>query len=464
MLESLRIRSFRYQWGADLFATWAAEMETLLLGWYVLVDTGSPFLVGLVGALRFGGLLLAPLYGVVADQVDRRRLLLALRVAQGAQAAAFAALAFSGSLQPWHAFALSGLGGLVRNGENVVRQSLIADSVPQGALLNAMGLSRTTMDGAKMAGTLAGRRSSRAWGWGSVPGGDRLLPAQRGALAADQAGAPAGAGQWRAGGAGRTAGALADLRSGVAYMRLSPTIVAIMFLAFLVNLTVFPLTNGLMPVVARDVFGGGPEVLALLLSTAAVGALAGSLALVALPRVRRPERIMLLSIVSWHLLLLAFAGAGRGGRATAGGGRRGGARDGPGAAGAAGLRGEHQRVDGDHVRGAAEHGRGGVPGAGDGGADDGGLRAAAWAPPGGLAERAGGRAERAGAAGAVRPGPRRGRRLALALGAAGPGAAPGAGQGLTRPGLRPGPTARHGLTRGLPALYSTVKLISEVVK
>ena len=156
MLESLRIRSFRYQWGADLFATWAAEMETLLLGWYVLVDTGSPFLVGLVGALRFGGLLLAPLYGVVADQVDRRRLLLALRVGQGALAAAFAALAFSGSLQPWHAFALAGLGGLVRNGENVVRQSLIADSVPQGALLNAMGLSRTTMDGAKMAGTLAG--------------------------------------------------------------------------------------------------------------------------------------------------------------------------------------------------------------------------------------------------------------------------------------------------------------------
>ena len=49
--------------------------------------------------------------------------------------------------------------------------------------------------------------------------------------------------------------------------------------------------------------------LALLLSTAAVGALAGSLGLAALPRVRRPERIMLLSIVSWHLLLLAFAGA-----------------------------------------------------------------------------------------------------------------------------------------------------------
>jgi MFS family permease len=309
MLESLRIRSFRYQWGADLFATWAAEMETLLLGWYVLVDTGSPFLVGLVGALRFGGLLLAPLYGVVADQVDRRRLLLALRVAQGAQAAAFAALAFSGSLQPWHAFALSGLGGLVRNGENVVRQSLIADSVPQGALLNAMGLSRTTMDGAKMAGTLAGAALLSRLGMGGAYLAVTACYLLSAVLLLRIRLAPRPERALGAGRAGGTAGALADLRSGVAYMRLSPTIVAIMFLAFLVNLTVFPLTNGLMPVVARDVFGGGPEVLALLLSTAAVGALVGSLALVALPRVRRPERIMLLSIVSWHLLLLAFAGA-----------------------------------------------------------------------------------------------------------------------------------------------------------
>ena len=59
MLDSFRIRSFRFQWGADSFATWASEMETLLLGWYVLVDTGSPLLVGLVGALRFGGTLLS---------------------------------------------------------------------------------------------------------------------------------------------------------------------------------------------------------------------------------------------------------------------------------------------------------------------------------------------------------------------------------------------------------------------
>lgn len=67
-------------------------METLLLGWYVLVDTGSPLLVGVVGALRFGGTLLAPLYGVVADRRDRKRFLMALRAAQ---------LVMAGGLRRW---------------------------------------------------------------------------------------------------------------------------------------------------------------------------------------------------------------------------------------------------------------------------------------------------------------------------------------------------------------------------
>jgi MFS family permease len=79
-----------------------------------------------------------------------------------------------------------------------------------------------------------------------------------------------------------------------------------MFLAFLVNLTVFPLTNGLMPVVADSVFRLGPDGLAVLLAASALGALAGSLVLAALPRIRRPERMMLLSIAAWHALLLLF--------------------------------------------------------------------------------------------------------------------------------------------------------------
>ncbi|HET7770037.1 MAG TPA: MFS transporter, partial [Chloroflexota bacterium] len=308
MLESFRVRSFRFQWGADAFATWASEMENLVLGWYVLVDTGSPFLVGLVGALRFGGTLLSPFYGVIADRFDRRRLLILLRFLHALQAAAIMALALSGTLQPWHAFAITGIGGLMRMAENVVRQSLIADVVPSSALMNAVGLSRTTMDVAKIAGAVAGAGLLDRLGigpayvvitgcfvlstvlvFGVTPGRERSQSAAESA----SRGAPES--PYR------------TLRSGLGYMRRSPTIVAIMFLAFLVNLTVFPLSNGLMPIVARDAFAFGPAGLALLLTAVSVGAVSGSLLLTALTaRVRHPQRTMLIAIGVWHVLLLLF--------------------------------------------------------------------------------------------------------------------------------------------------------------
>jgi MFS family permease len=302
MFVSFRVRSFRFQWASDAFAAWASEMETLLLGWYVLVDTGSPFLLGLVGALRFGGTLLSPFYGVIADRMDRRTLLIALRFVHVLLAAALAALALAGVLQPWHAFAITAAGGLLRMGENVVRQSLIADVVPASALMNAVGLSRTTMDSAKIAGSLAGAALLSRLGMGPAFVAVTLLYLAStvlvfGVALRAQLQRPTS----------QPEGPLANLRSGVSYMRHSPTIVAIMFLAFLVNLTVFPLTNGLMPVVARDGFGAGPAFLALLLSATSIGALVGSLALVAIPRVRRPELTMIVSIVLWHLLLLIFS-------------------------------------------------------------------------------------------------------------------------------------------------------------
>jgi predicted MFS family arabinose efflux permease len=97
------------------------------------------------------------------------------------------------------------------------------------------------------------------------------------------------------------------LKTGLVYMKRSPTIMAIMYLAFLVNLTVFPLTNGLMPVVARDVFAMDENGLARLLAVAAGGALAASLMMAAFVRVARPELVMVVTILIWHILTLVFA-------------------------------------------------------------------------------------------------------------------------------------------------------------
>ncbi len=298
--ESFRIRSFRFQWSADSLSVWASEMETLVLGWYVLAETGSAFQTGMIGALRFGGTLLAPLYGVMADRIDRRRMLVGMRLLFAVQAAVLMALALSGVIQPWHAFVISGVGGLVRQGEQVVRQSLIADTVPRRSLMNAAGLARTTQDLSRIAGSFLGASLLSGLGLGQAYIGVTVFFLASAVLAL---------GITLRGDIPRRAGesTLGNLRAGVAYVRSDSTIVAIMFLAFLVNFTVFPLTNGLMPVVAKEVYGLGPTGLAALTVAGSAGALVASLSLAAFSRSRRPERLMLAGIFLWHLTQLAFS-------------------------------------------------------------------------------------------------------------------------------------------------------------
>ncbi len=295
------IRSFRFQWSADAMTTWGSEMETLILGWYILVATDSPFLVGILGALRFSGTLTAPIVGVIADRMSRKVMLLSLRAGAGLSAAALLLLAASGVLEPWHVFLIAGIGGFFRSADNVLRQSLIADTVPRDMLMNASGLARTTQDSARIVGALLGAAllSQLGLGWAYV--GVTFFYAASVLLAL-------GISSIKPGIAVKHANPITDLKDGVRYMMRSPVIQPIMSLAFLVNLTAFPLTNGLLPIVARDVYGSDENGLARLVAAFAVGGLAGSLAMAALVKSRRPERFMMFAIVIWYVLLILFAG------------------------------------------------------------------------------------------------------------------------------------------------------------
>jgi hypothetical protein len=65
-LAPFRIRSFRFQWPADLLASWAFEMEGVILGWFVLVSTGSVLALAVFGSLQFLGTLISPFFGMAA--------------------------------------------------------------------------------------------------------------------------------------------------------------------------------------------------------------------------------------------------------------------------------------------------------------------------------------------------------------------------------------------------------------
>ena len=301
VLSVFGIRSFRYQWSADAMSTWGSEMETLILGWYILVATDSPFLVGLLGALRFSGTITAPVIGVIADRVNRKVMLISLRIGTVLTAMVLLILAVSGLIQPWHVFVVAGFSGLLRPADNVLRQSLIADTVPRSLLMNASGFARTTQDSARIVGALLGATllSRLGLGWAltavslfygfSVVFGLGIRPVRSSPHIK------------------KHMNPLADMKQSAKYIMASSALQPIMFLAFLVNATAFPFTNGLLPVVARDVYGHDENGLAVMIATFAGGALVGSLLMAAVVKFSHPERFMMLAMIIWHLLLILFA-------------------------------------------------------------------------------------------------------------------------------------------------------------
>src|SRR5256885_16297794 len=100
MLAPFQVRSFRFQWPADLLTSWGIEMENLVLGWYILVETDSVLALTLFWALQYLGTLLAPMFGMVGDRIGHRTLLWAMRAAYALVAAAVTALAMPGRSNP----------------------------------------------------------------------------------------------------------------------------------------------------------------------------------------------------------------------------------------------------------------------------------------------------------------------------------------------------------------------------
>jgi predicted MFS family arabinose efflux permease len=307
VLAPFRVRGFRFQWPADLFTYCAFEMETLILGWYVLVATGSVLMLTAFGAAQYVGTLIAPLFGVAGDRIGHRNLLGAMRAVYAALAAILTALALAGLLTPAVVLIIAALSGLVRPSDQGMRSALVAETMPAEQLIAAMGVSRTTSDIARIVGALAGAGLFAALGLGSayvaVTGcyllgclltfGVPRVPPVRHAIAAAP-GAPRRS-AWH------------DLRDGIAYVWRTPSLLGALWLAFLVNLTAFPLSNGLLPFVAREVYGTNQTGLGYLAAGFASGALLGSIAVSLAASRLQPGRMTIVFAAAWYAALLAFA-------------------------------------------------------------------------------------------------------------------------------------------------------------
>ena len=311
-LAPFRVRSFRYQWPSDLLASLAFEMETLILGWYILVETRSVVLLAVFGSLQFLGTLIAPLFGVMGDRFGRRTMLCAMRACYALLAIVLMLLSVTGLLTPMLVLVIAALSGLVKPSDLVMRQALIGDTMPAGQLMNAMGLSRMTMDMARIAGALVGASMFALLGFAYsyvFVAGFYLFSVglTLGVSRAHVTGAHASVGGDAGVAAPRLASAWSDLKEGLAYVWNSPRVLAIMWLAFLINLTAYPLSSGLLPYVARSIYEIDEVGLSHLVAAFAVGALIGSILMTLTGGARNPSRFMLRNTLLWYVSVMLFA-------------------------------------------------------------------------------------------------------------------------------------------------------------
>jgi len=105
-------------------------METLILGWYVLVETGSVLLLTLFASLTYIGTLIAPMFGVVGDRIGHRDLLAMMRATYAVLSGTLMTLALTGHLSPLYVLVIVAIMGLVRPSDLGVRGALVATIMP----------------------------------------------------------------------------------------------------------------------------------------------------------------------------------------------------------------------------------------------------------------------------------------------------------------------------------------------
>jgi predicted MFS family arabinose efflux permease len=304
-LAPFRIRNYRFQWPADLLTSWAFEMEQLILGWYVLVETGSVLMLTLYASFGFVGTLIAPMFGVVGDRIGHRDLLAMMRATYAVLATTLMILVLTGSLTPLYVFIIAILMGLVRPSDLGVRGALVANIMPHDLLIGAISVSRTTMDTARIAGALSGAGLFASLGMGPAYAAIVSLYVVATGLTLCVVAPKKPHPITEAAGDVLRASPLRDLKEGVAYVWTTPRMQAAMWVAFLVNLTAYPLSNGLLPYIARTIYGTNQTGLGYLSASFAIGSLAGSIALSIVGGIR-VARLMIASTVLWYATLLVF--------------------------------------------------------------------------------------------------------------------------------------------------------------
>ncbi|MEP6492201.1 MAG: MFS transporter [bacterium] len=298
--RALAHRNYRLFFGGQsvsLVGTWITRVAT---SWLVYRLTGSAFLLGVVGFWgQIPTLLFSPFAGVLVDRWDRRRILVWTQALSAVQSLALAVLALTGLITvPW-IVVLQICQGLINAFDTPARQSFVVQMVDDPAdLPNAIALNSTMVNASRIIGPSIGGLIIAAVGegWCFLIDAVSYVAVIFSLLAMRVA---------RAEGRGGGGALLDDLRAGYRYVSGFAPVRSALILLALVSAMGMPYTV-LMPVIAANVFHGGPHTLGFLMTASGLGAVVGALYLASRRSVVGLGRVMALSTTAFGAGLVAF--------------------------------------------------------------------------------------------------------------------------------------------------------------
>jgi MFS family permease len=297
--KAFTYRDFRLMWAGAFTSSVGTWMQEVAQNWLILTMTGSTFLLGLDAFLGDAPFLVFSLFGgVLADRVDRRRILLRSQYVQMASASLLAVLLLANAVQVWMILSLSFIVGLAQSFGGPAYQALVPTLVDRKDLPNAVALNSIQFNLARVVGPVLAGIAFYKFGAAACFG-----------LNAVSFLAPILALFLLTGGGGTVAptqSVFESLKTGLRAVRDTGSLRGLIILSFIGSFCAMPLVT-FLPVFARNVFHRDAKGYSVLLAAFGIGAILGAFGVAVFSNVKRKGALAVGMQMFFGALMAGFA-------------------------------------------------------------------------------------------------------------------------------------------------------------
>ena len=296
--RSMSVRNYRLYFAGQLISTTGTWMQSIAQAWLVLQITGSGVALGVTVALQFLPVLLVGAWGgLVADRVDKRRLLVGTQAAAGVLALVLGTVTALGVVQLWMIYVLALGLGTVNALDNPARRAFVVEMVGDEHVSNAVSLSSAMFMAARVIGPAIAGLVIAGFGvsWCFFANGVSYSAAVIAFLAMREneffavEPVPKRKGQ---------------LREGLRYAWSTPVLRLVLVLTAVIGTLAFNF-QVVLPLLARQTFSGGADTLGVLYASMSIGSVIGGL--VSAHEARATRRFVLGAALAFGAALVAAA-------------------------------------------------------------------------------------------------------------------------------------------------------------